>query len=627
MLGSSASPAMLCELVFIIAKTCHCLSFIMRRTLLLLYMDDIIVTASSSALLQWIISSLHSEFSMIHLGPLNYFHGIYATCTTFGLFFSQSKYASEILERACMLNCNPCRTPVDSEKKLRREVQHQHTKLIEIDIHFVRDTVAAGHVQFERSQISRSNCVGVLADLGSGNGSLKFQVQSLIKEQDNVKTEYENLFDSIKRTRTQTQGEINELIENVNQNTYAYADVRAQNQDLLITIFELKAKLKNAEKKSIAPKTEEKHVLSKTVTLQTSPNKQQAIETNKNIIAPGMYKVKKTQNPNTNKAKSVFSIGLRSISSVRRPSHRDSSFKNSVLSNTKNSSEKKEVSDRIYKKSDVASKNVYLNKKILINDDIKNALIAKNVLCVSRAKNVLIPCHDNCLAKYKLNMHSKVRRALFTSSRTIKSKFEDLTPVVTKTRFSVKTVQSKSLDTTHVVSKTKIVTVTLLSAKHKIFMGTVGFGNDHFTAITGYDDYVQGNITVCHVYFVEGLGHNLFSVGQFCDGDLEVVIRSKSCYVQNLEGYDLLTGDHESNLYTISIFDVAASSHVCLMSKATSTKSWLWLQRLSHLNFEPGLQRFINDDSSAESMNIPSKEDLDNLFGPMYKEYFEKRSS
>ncbi|GKE28234.1 retrovirus-related pol polyprotein from transposon TNT 1-94, partial [Tanacetum coccineum] len=46
-----------------------------------------------------------------------------------------------------------------------------------------------------------------------------------------------------------------------------------------------------------------------------------------------------------------------------------------------------------------------------------------------------------------------------------------------------------------------------------------------------------------------------------------------------------------------------------------------------HDSLEPGFQRFINDDSSAESMNIPSKEDLDNLFGPMYEVYFEKRSS
>ncbi|GKB65208.1 retrovirus-related pol polyprotein from transposon TNT 1-94 [Tanacetum coccineum] len=82
-----------------------------------------------------------------------------------------------------------------------------------------------------------------------------------------------------------------------------------------------------------------------------------------------------------------------------------------------------------------------------------------------------------------------------------------------------------------------------------------------------------------------GIGHNLFSVRQFCDGDLEVAFRSKTCYVRNLEGDDLLKGAYESNLYTISISDMAASSPVCLMSKASLTKSWLWHRRLSHLNF------------------------------------------
>ncbi|GJW39168.1 retrovirus-related pol polyprotein from transposon TNT 1-94 [Tanacetum coccineum] len=126
-------------------------------------------------------------------------------------------------------------------------------------------------------------------------------------------------------------------------------------------------------------------------------------------------------------------------------------------------------------------------------------------------------------------------------------------------------------------------------------MGTVRFGNDHFAAITGYGDYVQGNITICHVYYVEGLGHNLFSVGQFCDGDLEVAFRSNTCYVRNLEGDDLLTGSRDLNLYTISISEMAASSPVCLMSRATSTKSWLWHRRLSHLNFGTINQLTSND--------------------------------
>ncbi|GJV67236.1 ribonuclease H-like domain-containing protein [Tanacetum coccineum] len=79
------------------------------------------VRASSTSLMQRIISSLHAKFAMTHLGPLNYFLGISATHTTAGIFLSQTKYDTEILERAQMLNCNPCRTPVDTKKKLGPE--------------------------------------------------------------------------------------------------------------------------------------------------------------------------------------------------------------------------------------------------------------------------------------------------------------------------------------------------------------------------------------------------------------------------------------------------------------------------------------------------------------------------
>ncbi|GKD01275.1 ribonuclease H-like domain-containing protein, partial [Tanacetum coccineum] len=79
------------------------------------------LTSSSSALLQRVISSLHSEFAMTDLGPLNYFLGISATCTGSGMFLSQSKYTNEILERAHMKHCNPCRTLVDTESKLSPE--------------------------------------------------------------------------------------------------------------------------------------------------------------------------------------------------------------------------------------------------------------------------------------------------------------------------------------------------------------------------------------------------------------------------------------------------------------------------------------------------------------------------
>ncbi|GJX67797.1 retrovirus-related pol polyprotein from transposon TNT 1-94 [Tanacetum coccineum] len=118
------------------------------------------------------------------------------------------------------------------------------------------------------------------------------------------------------------------------------------------------------------------------------------------------------------------------------------------------------------------------------------------------------------------------------------------------------------------------------------FMGTARFGNDHVAAILGYGDLQWGNILITRVYFVEGLGHSLFSVGQFCDSDLEVTFRRNTCFVRNLEGVDLLKGNRSTNLYTINLHEMASASLICLMARATSTKSWLWHQRLSHLNFD-----------------------------------------
>ncbi|GJW09514.1 integrase, catalytic region, zinc finger, CCHC-type containing protein [Tanacetum coccineum] len=117
------------------------------------------------------------------------------------------------------------------------------------------------------------------------------------------------------------------------------------------------------------------------------------------------------------------------------------------------------------------------------------------------------------------------------------------------------------------------------------FLGTVRFRNDQIAKIMGYGDYQLGNVTISRVYYVEGLGHNLFSVGQFCDSDLEVAFRKNTCFIWNLDGVDLLSGSRDTNLYTISLDDMLKTSPICLLSKASKTKSWLWHRRLSHLNF------------------------------------------
>nr|GEW50836.1 integrase, catalytic region, zinc finger, CCHC-type, peptidase aspartic, catalytic [Tanacetum cinerariifolium] len=117
-------------------------------------------------------------------------------------------------------------------------------------------------------------------------------------------------------------------------------------------------------------------------------------------------------------------------------------------------------------------------------------------------------------------------------------------------------------------------------------LGTVRFRNDHIAKIMSYEEYQMENVTIYRVYYVEGLGHNLFFVGQFYDFDLKVAFRKHTCFIHDLEGVDLLKGSRGLNLYTLSMENLLLSSHICLLSNASKTKSWLWHQRLSHLNFD-----------------------------------------
>nr|GEZ93952.1 retrovirus-related Pol polyprotein from transposon TNT 1-94 [Tanacetum cinerariifolium] len=118
------------------------------------------------------------------------------------------------------------------------------------------------------------------------------------------------------------------------------------------------------------------------------------------------------------------------------------------------------------------------------------------------------------------------------------------------------------------------------------FLGMAKFGNDQIAHILGYRDLVQGSVTIKKVYYVEGLNHNLFSVGQFCDADLEVAFRKSTCYIRDLKGNDLLTGSRGTDLYSIKLQDTNCPNLICLMAKATSSQAWLWHRHQSHLNFD-----------------------------------------
>ncbi|GKA51883.1 integrase, catalytic region, zinc finger, CCHC-type containing protein [Tanacetum coccineum] len=500
----------------------------------------------------------------------------------------------------------------------------------------------------------------------SNNGSeskevtLNLPIPKCQKRRENIKLEYQKLFNLIKATRTQHKKELDELIEHVNQKTYAYADVLAQNQDLFITISELKNKLQTVDKgnnvntkfdksetlgtllcvtplpKNIAVKAKKVSTTkvntdrSKLVTSHLTPKNEQSRKHNENVLARGMYIIIKTetQTPDSkNNINVCNSTGVESSNSVRRQKSKATKSKDRVL---KNKTDKRPVA-HVRKMS--SSVSIDSNKRETMHSNVcqSNACVlstktvnvvndGSNIVCVSCGKDVFLLSHEKCVARYALSRNSSVKRALFTTPIAAKSKNLGATFVVAKSKLSVAKTSTATNKVIQLIlwivdsgcSKHMTGNLQLLRNFIEKFTGSVLFSNDHFAAITGYGDYVQGNLTICHVYYVEGLGHNLFLVGQFCDGDLEVAFRSNTCYVQNLEGDDLLTGSRDSNLYTISIFEMAASSPVCLMSRATSTKSWLWHRRLSHLNFGPLTKSQYYATSSPEVSDNSAANTLDN---------------
>ncbi|GKA80904.1 integrase, catalytic region, zinc finger, CCHC-type containing protein [Tanacetum coccineum] len=104
------------------------------------------------------------------------------------------------------------------------------------------------------------------------------------------------------------------------------------------------------------------------------------------------------------------------------------------------------------------------------------------------------------------------------------------------------------------------------------------FSNDQITNIMGYGDYLMGNVTISQVYYVEGLGHNLFSVGQFCDFDLEV--NDMEVITAAISG----TGANATYMEIAIGYQVALMAWSYLPSKVSKILT-LWRKDLKKVNF------------------------------------------
>nr|GEW84209.1 retrovirus-related Pol polyprotein from transposon TNT 1-94 [Tanacetum cinerariifolium] len=289
------------------------------------------------------------------------------------------------------------------------------------------------------------------------------------------------------------------------------------------------------------PKTNVSEGLSKPVTAQTLSQTARQAVSNTNVLKPRMYQIDnmttQTRAPqlpqtvrNTNPCVST-STRVNHKTNVSRPRHRINQLKDKVVPNNSQVKLKKTQVEEHPRISSISNK---IKSVTVCNDSLNSRTSNANAVCATCKKRLVDSDHFACVTKMLNDVNARIKKP-------------NVVPISTR--------------------------------KPK------AYANKSFAPILGYGDLVQGNIMINRVYYVEGLNHNLFSVGQFCDANLEVTFKKSTCFVRDLQGNDLLTGNHGSDLYTISLQESTSLTPLCLMAKASPTQAWLWHRILSHLNF------------------------------------------
>nr|GEY38658.1 retrovirus-related Pol polyprotein from transposon TNT 1-94 [Tanacetum cinerariifolium] len=361
------------------------------------------------------------------------------------------------------------------------------------------------------------------------------------------------------------------------------------------------------------PKVGEIHALSKPVTLNSipTPRESNVVKTDQ-VIAPGMCRINpfKTSReekhvPNTVRASvrtKPITVSQPPVFTKKDVNSDSNGLSSTGIDNTKTRKPQPRSNTKNDRVPSASTSSCNKNKGVEVEEHHRNLLLSKNKKHMSSAckkikldshniiskviyamcKQCLISVnHDVCLHNYVNGKTSRGKKQKENVSINEKQKKQQLKVKKTEKVIQICLWCIDSGCSKHMTGNLKL----LINFVWK-FMGTVRFRNDRVAAILGFGDLQWRNILITGVYFVEGLGHNLFSVGQFCDSDLEVAFRRNACFVRSLEGVDLLKRDRSTNIYTINLHDMAYASPICLMARASSTKSWLWHQRLSHLNFD-----------------------------------------
>ncbi|GJV19135.1 hypothetical protein Tco_1368155 [Tanacetum coccineum] len=180
--------------------------------------------------------------------------------------------------------------------------------------------------------------------------------------------------------------------------------------------------------------------------------------------------------------------------------------------------------------------NIELDHRSVEISDL-NACLQEFFLVITTLKDELRKLNGKDLANNEVTHHPsdpEINTELITPKLLNKRKSTTNVPVSkSKVLQSVSTNNKKPSKSWG--SKISDVPSSSLNECRSSKLSSIKFGNDHVEKILGCDDYQIGNVTISKVYYVEGLGHNLFPVGQFCDSNLEVAFRQHTYFIHNLE--------------------------------------------------------------------------------------------
>ncbi|GJW99162.1 hypothetical protein Tco_0180970 [Tanacetum coccineum] len=457
--------------------------------------------------------------------------------------------------------------------------------------------------------------------LENENVELEFLDLNYAKENEHLKKTYKNLFDSINVTRAQTktitdslQQKLHDTIyENAKCNTPPYSDhnIAALSACLWLCFCGPHVRLTcrpmtmwDLPRVSQSPPLRESSSSMRLTSLFLWPSRlillrllgktnlclsTKSVRTNSITVSQPHVIAKKDVNSDLN---GLSFTGVDNTAKTRRPHPR---------SNTKN--------DRV---PSASKSSCITNKDVKVEERPRNLLLSKNkkhmsfecnniklairndkseVVCVVCKQWLITSNHDVCVLKYVTDMNScgdkhsanvsktankRKHKPKGKKSKKVGSKERLASPKPKKPRTYLRwSPTGRMFDL-----KGKIITSSKseCSSNLLMFLGMVRFGNDHIASILGYGDLQWGNILITRVYFIEVLGHNLFSIGQFCDSDLEVAFRRNTCFTQKSRRVDLLKRHRTTNFYTINLIlrKCLCISPICLMARATSNFYQIW---------------------------------------------------